>query len=159
MTTTSTALSPEDCQTLSALAEKSQDDALCAAVTSYLEGKVQSAEANGTHDAEAEQAFLRAAGAWQAEVLDRLRQIGAELKLGCIVSKVHFTDKIEADTFDWDWQTDDGAARKDKVSIKVTKSEAEKCARCWKFVDTVGTASNPELCSDCSEVEAVLAEI
>lgn len=36
------------------------------------------------------------------------------------------------------------------LGAKVTASEAEKCARCWRYVDTVGASSaHPELCHRC----------
>ena len=39
------------------------------------------------------------------------------------------------------------------LSITVSKADGEKCERCWKYSDTVGSsAEHPTLCSHCAEV-------
>ena len=39
------------------------------------------------------------------------------------------------------------------LSISVSKAEGEKCERCWKYSDTVGSDSDhPTLCACCAEV-------
>ncbi|MBO5494814.1 MAG: class I tRNA ligase family protein, partial [Eubacterium sp.] len=41
----------------------------------------------------------------------------------------------------------------DGLYVSVSKAEGEKCERCWKFSDTVGSNSeHPTLCAHCAEV-------
>lgn len=45
------------------------------------------------------------------------------------------------------------------LSITVSKAEGEKCERCWKYSDTVGTvAEHPTLCKCCADVMREIAE-
>jgi isoleucyl-tRNA synthetase len=47
----------------------------------------------------------------------------------------------------------DGAYAGEKVDVVVEKSEAPKCARCWRFLESVGAiAEHPELCDRCASV-------
>ncbi|MGN1201652.1 MAG: zinc finger domain-containing protein, partial [Eubacterium sp.] len=39
------------------------------------------------------------------------------------------------------------------LSVTVSRAEGEKCERCWKYSDTVGSnAQHPTLCSHCADV-------
>jgi predicted DNA-binding ribbon-helix-helix protein len=80
MTISADELNPEDLEVLTELAEESGKEgkdlsiALREAVNAYLERSAKKSEPNGARDSEAEreQAFLRAAGAWSDMDTDTL---------------------------------------------------------------------------------------
>jgi isoleucyl-tRNA synthetase len=39
------------------------------------------------------------------------------------------------------------------VNVRVVKSEAQKCGRCWRYLESVGKHKrHPELCDRCASV-------
>ena len=78
------------------------------------------------------------------EVYQSLAKLGDELRFVFITSyaRIHPMDEKPTDVID----TGEG------VAIKVTKSEHEKCVRCWHHREDVGDNSeHPELCGRCVE--------
>ncbi len=68
-----------------------------------------------------------------ADTYDVLATLGDELRFATMTSKATLT------------KADDG-----KLTVTVTKSPAKKCARCWHYVDGVGSdAAHPEICPRC----------
>ena len=78
------------------------------------------------------------------EVYQQLEALGDELRFVFITSyaRIH---PLSA-------KTDDAVEVSDSVSIKVGKSEHEKCVRCWHHREDIGESSeHPELCGRCVE--------
>ncbi len=64
-----------------------------------------------------------------------LETLGDELRFVTMTSKAQLTE-----------------AKDGKLSVTVKKSSAKKCARCWHYVEGVGSdASHPEICPRCCE--------
>jgi isoleucyl-tRNA synthetase len=81
------------------------------------------------------------------EVFDFLSSFKRDLSTIFIVShaNVEFTDKIS------EFAGEDNDLS--RLSIVVTKAHGEKCARCWKYRESVGTSSeHPAICEDCMKV-------
>lgn len=68
-----------------------------------------------------------------AKMFEALQTLGNELKFVMLVSKISLSE---------------GEA----LSVTVSPSQAQKCERCWHYVDSVGhDSSHPTLCSRCIE--------
>ena len=72
-----------------------------------------------------------------------LAKLGDEARFVFITSKVKIADFAE--------RTSDAFASQElEMAVKVVAIDAEKCARCWHRLDSVGAdANHPELCSRC----------
>ena len=72
-----------------------------------------------------------------------LAKLGDEARFVFITSKVKIADFAE--------RTSDAFSSQElEMAVQVVASDAEKCARCWHRLDSVGTdTSHPELCSRC----------
>ena len=68
---------------------------------------------------------------------DFLQQFSEELRFLFITSSVHL-------------EIDDTIDSNEKLRVKVNKSKAEKCGRCWHRQESVGDSSeHPEICARC----------
>lgn len=73
-----------------------------------------------------------------------LSKLGDELRFVLITSQAAVAPTADA--------TDAVATELDGLQVKVVKSAAEKCPRCWHFRDDIGQDSDdPELCGRCVE--------
>jgi isoleucyl-tRNA synthetase len=80
----------------------------------------------------------------EGETLTLLKEYDDELAQLFVVSKVTLEKKNGAVP---------GAFSGEMVDVKVEKSEARKCARCWRYLESVGNNSNhPDLCDRCASV-------
>lgn len=82
----------------------------------------------------------------QGQVAEDLKALGDELRFVLITSKVTVSDEAApADAFSVDLGDS-------KVAFVVTKSQAQKCERCWHYEEGVGQdAEHPTLCPRCLE--------
>ncbi len=79
----------------------------------------------------------------QKKLADQLSQLGDELRFVTITSK--------AEIVQWDEQAGQ-ETELDSLRIAVAKVDADKCARCWHYVDDVGIdTEHAELCGRCVE--------
>ena len=80
----------------------------------------------------------------QDELYTFVKSVEGELKDVCIVSQAEVKN------------TGEGEYKGEAVpglSVTVSHTEGEKCARCWSYTHTVGTCEkHPDLCSRCAEV-------
>jgi isoleucyl-tRNA synthetase len=82
-------------------------------------------------------------------LLDDLRAEGVDLEEICIVSKASLAplDEAPADAF--------ASEEVDGLRIGVAVAPGEKCERCWKYSEELGTdAAHPALCPRCTGVMA-----
>jgi isoleucyl-tRNA synthetase len=78
------------------------------------------------------------------DLLDLLRENDAELAPLFVVSDVRLEKRTEAP---------DDAFHGERADVVVVKSSAPKCARCWRYLDSVGsTEEHPALCGRCAAV-------
>jgi isoleucyl-tRNA synthetase len=80
----------------------------------------------------------------EGETYDLLKQYSGELAQLFVVSRVTLEKKSPAVQ---------GAFRGELVDVKVAKSSAQKCARCWRYLESVGTVEDhADLCERCASV-------
>ena len=80
----------------------------------------------------------------EGETLKLLRSYADELAQLFVVSKVTIEEKNNAVS---------DAFRGETVDVKVTKSNEAKCARCWRYLESVGKHNkHPDLCDRCATV-------
>jgi isoleucyl-tRNA synthetase len=80
----------------------------------------------------------------EGETLELLRAYSGELAQLFVVSKVTIKEKNA---------TESDAFKGETVDVKVVKSEARKCARCWRYLESVGrNETHPDLCERCAAV-------
>jgi isoleucyl-tRNA synthetase len=80
----------------------------------------------------------------EGEILELLRVYAGELAQLFVVSKVTIEEKNA---------TESDAFRGETVDVKVVKSESRKCARCWRYLESVGKhEKHPDLCDRCAAV-------
>ena len=73
-----------------------------------------------------------------------LEQLGDELRFVLITSKAEVKPAVDA--------ADAMSTELEGLQLKVEKSAAEKCPRCWHYRDDIGQdADDPELCGRCVE--------
>jgi len=78
------------------------------------------------------------------EILGLLKEKRAELAPLFVVSRVDLAPKNGAPA---------GAHSGERVDVSVEKAGAQKCARCWRYLESVGSSgAHPELCGRCSSV-------
>jgi isoleucyl-tRNA synthetase len=78
------------------------------------------------------------------ETYDLLERFSTELAQLFVVSKVTLRKRDGKVT---------GGFRGELVDVEVVKSSAHKCARCWRYLESVGTISaHADLCDRCASV-------
>ncbi|MDG6897345.1 isoleucine--tRNA ligase [Actinobacillus delphinicola] len=85
------------------------------------------------------------------EYLPLLEALGDELRFVLITSKATVKSLAEADVAEGEVKG---------LAVKVERSQAEKCPRCWHYSDTIGqNAEHPTLCARCVENVAGEGEV
>jgi isoleucyl-tRNA synthetase len=76
------------------------------------------------------------------ELYQSLAKLGDELRFVTITSKATLSPLSEA--------ADASDSMMEELKVGLQRSTAEKCVRCWHFIDDVGTnAEHPEICGRC----------
>ena len=78
-------------------------------------------------------------------VYQSLLKLGPELRFVTITSKAELASLEEADA-------DANSTSMDGLRVAVASSKANKCIRCWHFIDDVGASDqHPHICGRCIE--------
>jgi isoleucyl-tRNA synthetase len=78
----------------------------------------------------------------EAELHQSLAKLGDELRFVTITSKATLLPLNEG--------ADANESMLDGLKVGLQRSSAEKCVRCWHFIDDVGShAEHPEICGRC----------
>ena len=82
----------------------------------------------------------------QGQLAQDLKELGEEVRFVLITSKVSLVEAdAPSDVFS-------ATLSEQKVGIQVTKSQSQKCERCWHYEESVGQdQEHPTLCSRCVE--------